>query len=563
MHKHWSALFWGALLLVMGSGSASAAARPQFTLTVSSSQAKVRQPIWFRLLVKNLAGPKRYLFRVKDAGSAYHPLAQPGSRPTAVLKTDSSGTYWVQGLVLVGRGPHHNHWQTAWVSPPRVIYVGPVVSLQVAKTSVAQGSTDRLSAVSSGVFHPRYRFVARQHTSGWIPLGPFSVRPHLSWDVRLPGLWQIAVQTESPGGGIVESTPSSVSVYGPASAIQLVPSQKVWVADGLETELLTATVVDAEGDPVTDYQGHGLLQLTQSQGAIAAWGNSTAQLTPAATGTSLPLRFVNGSASVVLQAGTAISTDALTASIGTGITGSLNISAVAQVASQIGLATSSQWLIANESGNPANYSAEVLDQVGEPMLSGTYALTARLDGPGQFQDLTAGPDTVTYTGGQGPAPVTVYSIAGSLGPVTLTLSYPGLASANLTVPAILGGQPYQMGVSASQTTLRDGQSTTLTLTQLTRTGQVCDPASLDNSGYVVSITNANGSPASGFTLDGATYTGPTSFAVATGPNFFYAVSQPVTLGVTTANPGTYLVTVADADGLWKTSAPLTITVEGS
>lgn len=551
-------------------GSAQAAVHHVKTpvhLHISRHQIPVGGTIILRASLAPRHGAARILFRVRRGSGRWIAVRRPRASSMAAIRLSRGGTYWVQAVAM--RTVHRQGKpavEARAASQPQVVYVGASASLTVATPSLAAGTAATFSAKAANVADAQYRVQYRPMGGRWsAPLGFGVSHDHVQVRLANPGPYQARVEVRTPGGIPIASPAVSFRVYGSPSAIELMPSRKVWVADGAEQETLTARVVDAKGDVVSNYQGAGTLSDPHAAGAISSWGGAAANLTQIQSHASVPLQFVNGQASVVLQAGFAQASDVLTAastiSASQVVTGSITISAAAQVPSSIGLQALSPYLIANESGNPANYTVAVDDQAGEPMLSGTYALTGAIVGPAQFHDLTAGPDTLTYQGGQGPAPITLYSVAGATGPVALTVSYPGLSSALVTVPALLGGQPYQMGVSAQNTTLKAGQSTTLTLTQLTKAGGVCDPASLDNSGYVVSITTAQGNPASGFSLGGIPYVGQSlSFAVAAGPNFFYAVSQPVPLTVTSAPPGTYDIVVADADGLWKSSAPLVLTV---
>ncbi len=538
-------------------------AHPRATVVLQSSTvlAQRQEQVVLTVHTKAISGPIKYAFRVKAATGGWMTIKRLGPGDEAVFRPARDGTYWLQGVVRYGAG---RHMQTL-ISSPSALYVGPRPALSASTQSLPAGHTVVLTAQAGAVAHAQYQFWYRPQAGHWAALDSFSAKDRLGLRLSGPGPYEVKVEVRSPQGVPVASAPVAITAYGAPAAIDLIPGRSVWVADGTESETLTAKVVDSQGDVVSDFDGSGSLIATSANGAVSQWGQSLASLTPLAGGDHLALTFVHGVALAWIQAGSDAATDDFSASAalagGKVLSGSTSITAVPQVASAISLTATSTYLIANESGNPANYVANVVDQVGEPMLTGTYTLAASIQGPGQFQDLTQGPDTVTINAGIGPAAVTVYSIAGELGPVTLTLSAPNLKSAAVTVPAILGGQPYQFGVSAAQTTLAPGQSTTLTLTQLTKTGGVSDPASLDNSGYVVSITAANGSAATGFSLDGVAYTGtPVEFAVAGGPNFFYAVSQPVTLTVTDAAPGSYDIVVADADGLWKPSPPLTMTV---
>lgn len=568
MHKGWiTAVGASVLMLSLWSGAASAKTHAQVLLHLSGHQVSQNGQVLLKASSIGLRGNVDYSFRIKTAKSGWHTIRRLNPIRVATLKLRNPGTYWVDAVVIPHVALTHQDWHASRVSAPQIVYAGASASLTISAASVAETGHASLTAKSLGVVDPLYRFVKRSGNGPWTALNPFSRRNTLSPTMSVPGSYQLAVQVQTAGGPVVQSAPVALSVYGQAASIKMTPSQKVWVGDGLETEMLTATVVDAEGDPVTNYNGSGTLSDTNPLGAISQWGTSAASLAAVQSGAHLSLTFVNGQASVVLKAGTRVASDTLTASSTVAsnqvLTGSTTVATVAQSATGIMLKALSAYLIANESGNPAHFTAVVTDQAGEPMLSGTYPLTATISGAGQFSNLTAGPDTITYMGAQGPVPITVYSMAGSLGPVALNVSYAGLPSVSAPIQAILGGQPYRMGVSATKTTLQDGQSTTLTLTQLTQSGGVSDPASLDNSGYVVSITTANGTSATGFSLNGVAYTGSAMvFSVATGPNFFYAVSQPLTLAVTTAAPGIYEIIVADADGLWKTSMPLSISIQG-
>ncbi len=566
MRKQWgSALGVSVLMLSIMTGLALAKVRPRAVVLMKSHLINPGWRITVSTQAHGLRGPLDFAYRVRASNGRQVALRRMAPTNGFIFKPPRPGTYWIQARVMTRSALKQKAWKHEVFSAPTAVYVGTSPALTLSAPSIPLGSTLSMTMSSQGVAHPQYEWAYRPLDGRWTFAGSYGSATQASLTLRKPGPYQAEVLVKTPHGPVITSQLVGFSVYGAPAAIKLALSHRLWVADGKETEMLTASVVDSQGDVVRNYSGTGTLMDQGAQGAISAWGSDLDRLTAVASGEKQPLTFTNGQARLFLQAGTVVTSDRLTAtSSGANnqvLTGNTMVSTTAQVATALKLTTRDTYIIANESGNPATYRATVDDQVGEPMLSGTYSLTGAITGPGQFHNLTQGPDTVTYTGGAGSTPITVYSIAGSLGPMTLTLAGGGLARQAITIPAILGGQPYQMGVCAANTQLKNGESTPLTLTQLTKTGAVSDPASLDNSGYIVSITSANGNPATGFTLGGAPYTGtPMSFAVATGPNYFYAVSQPVTLTATNAAPGTYEITVADADGLWKTSNPLTITV---
>ena len=557
---------WGSLLgipvIVMSAvpGVAAAHAKPHLNLKISAVDVNHLKTVTVTAALSHPIKGVRYTFWEKSVGGAWHLLRRRNYAPRTQVRGTAVGTFWLEARAAV----HQKHgWRTLAVSAPQSLYVGAYDNL-AALSSIAEGSAATIRASSGVIVHPLYQF-SYQSPGGQWTTGSFGTVSTFSPPTATPGVYHARVGVKTPGGRILTSREISWDVFGPAASLKLTLStaknNEPWVADGQEQGQVTVSVVDAEGDVVTNYNGSGTITDSSPAGAIQSWGAANAKLGTEAA--SQPLAFQNGLAQVAIQAGTTIATDSLTAGLTppeSGVTGTLNVTTVAQRATAVEVVPTDAYMIANESGNPATFDVSVTDQAGEPMLTGSYNLTGTLNGPGQFHDLTQGPDIITYAGGKSPTQVTIYSMAGAWGNVGLDVMGTGLASGSATIPAILGGQPYQMGVSANKTTLQDGQSTTLTLTQLTKQGGVSDPASLDNSGYVVAILNANGNPATGFELDGVAYTGSQQFAVAAGPNFFYAVSQPVTLTATTAAPGTYTIIVSDADGLWKASQPLTITV---
>lgn len=558
---------WGNLLaipMLLGwslPGVAAAHAKPHLNLKISAVDVSHLKKVVLTATLSQPIKGVRYTFWEERVGGTWHHLGRKGYGPRTYLAGTAPGTFWVEARASVR---HQHGWSTLAMSAPESLYVGAYARLS-ALSSVAQGSTEAIRAFSGHIVHPLYQF-SYQPPGGQWTTEPFGSASSFTPPTATPGVYHARVAVKTPGGRAMASRPCTWDVFGPAASLTMTlatAQQAPWVADGLEQGKVMVTVVDAEGDVVTNYNGTGTITDASPAGAIQSWG--AAQTALGTQPASQTLTFRNGLAHVAIQAGTRPTTDSLTAALSapaSAVTGALNVTAVAQNATGIQVVPEDPYMIANESGNPATFGVSVTDQAGEPMLTGSYNLTATLTGPGQFHDLTQGPDIVTYTGMSSPTPtpVTVYSMAGSSGGVVLDVAGVGLGTGSAKTPAILGGQPAQMGVSAGQTTLKNGQSTTLTLTQLTQQGGVCDPASLDNSGYVVTILDANGNPATGFALDGAPYTGPQQFALAAGPNDFYAVSQPVTLTAITAAPGLYTVIVSDADGLWKASQPLTIDI---
>ncbi|NMP22907.1 hypothetical protein [Sulfobacillus harzensis] len=554
------------VLLSLLPNMAEAQARPTVWFHLSSTNVRVRQVVTINAGEQGLKGPEDDALWMKAPNGHWQALYHMGPASRFSVRFSRPGTYTLQVRIMPRQALWKHLWKETQYSAPQVVYVGGSVSLSPSVDSAAKGTTVKLAASDSHIAHPLYQFHIKTPQSAIITT-PFQKAADFAHAWSMPGVYRAWVDVKTPGGPAVQSRPVAFDVYGPAVGIRFHQGQHQWVADGTETETLAMAVVDAEGDVVSNFNGTGTLTDTTAAGAVSAWGPSPRALSSLYQGMSLPLAFKNGMANMTLQAGSAVAADALEASAaedphGPSLSGKATIATEAQKAAAIKLTALDTYLIANESANEADYQVSVVDQVGEPMLSGTYTLAATIQGPAQFEGFGQGPNTVTYTGGAGPTPLTIYSIAAETGKVTLRLSGSGFKTVSTSLPAVLGGQPYRMGVSALPAILSNGQTATLTLTQVTKSGGLPDPASLDNSAYVVSITDANGNPAQGFTLDGAPYTGPVSFPVAPGANDFYAVSQTVALQAVDVSPGKYTIVVSDQDGLWKPSTPFVITVKG-
>lgn len=145
--------------------------------------------------------------------------------------------------------------------------------------------------------------------------------------------------------------------------------------------------------------------------------------------------------------------------------------------------------------------------------------------------------------------------------MTLTARVAGLPTATSVVQAVLGGQPYQESLSAANLTVKAGNSTTVTLTQVTKTGGLSDPASLNNDGYLISASNQQGQAVGGLSINGISLATPVTVPMAVGPNWFYAMKQNVTLSVgNNVAPGTYMLTVSDPLNILQPSKTLIITI---
>jgi hypothetical protein len=410
------------------------------------------------------------------------------------LALHHAGSYLIRAYAFSGAAWQQREWAAGVPSNAVAVFVGARATLAVSQSAAPVGHAVELIAHSHGISHPRYQFWVENPEGRWSVRLGYSRQRALWLPLSQPGRYRVIAYVKAANApatpqGALPTAEQTVVAYGSPAAMTITPSQTVWVADNRDRAQLTLTVTDAEGDLVRDANGQAALTLIPPAGGLVSV-KSDAGWQPIASKTTLSIPIVAGQGTLTLRAGPQPGPVTLSASW-PGLSAAVTIVQTPQVATAIRIAPQNAFLIANESGNPAQFLVQVDDQAGFPMLSGTYSLSARIAGDtGQFHNLTQGPVPLTVVGGNGPTALTVYSIAAGLGPMTLDVRGPGLLGAQVTIPAILGGQPEQLGVSAATTTLMSGQSTVLTFTQLTATGGVSDPASLDNGGYTVHLETA-------------------------------------------------------------------------
>jgi len=500
-------------------------------------------------------------FWVENPSGVWHQYLAPTGKTAVVIPASTPGSYVVEAYAFSQTAWNRHDWSAGIPSNRAALFVACQATLAVNQTAGSVGQTVTATAVSQGISSPQYQLWVENPAGAWSRLTGYSNVNSASWVLSQMGTYHVIGYVKTPdapasAAGALATAMETVTAYGSPAGLTLGGGGTPWVADGHDPVTVPIRVVDAVGDTVGNANGIASVTLRPAPGtSVTLQTAAGGQAIAAPTTVSVPI--TNGLGRLTLDAGTVPGTLQITASLA-GLAASETLSQTAQVPTAITLSPQDHFLIANESGNPAAFAVNVVDQAGYPMLSGSYPLNATILGDtGQFHDLTQGPDSVTVVGGNGPTSLTVYSIAAGLGPMTLNVTGTGLTSAQVTIPALLGGQPAQMGVSAETTSLPDGQSTTLSLTELTKSGGISDPASLDNSGYTVTIEDSTGNGITGgFTLNGVPYTGPVTFPTAVGPNYFYAISQPVSLAVTTASVGTYYIVVSDPSNLLKPSTAL-------
>jgi hypothetical protein len=349
------------------------------------------------------------------------------------------------------------------------------------------------------------------------------------------------------------SATAEVVVYGAASGVTLSPATATVVADGEATDAVTLNVVDANGNPVTDF--NGTVNVSATSG-VTYLQNGTA-LTP-----------VNGMVSVAVTNGTAtldvgkvsvpglsiqLTPSGLTSSNGVSTAASvtytpLTLTSAPQVATSLKIVGAPTYLDANTQGTETSPIAVVVeDQAGYPMLSGTESVEVNVSGPATLVNSTNGQLSLAYDGFAAPAgsantsaSFMLASEQGETGPITITATSPGLAAASASVQAVVAGVPAQMAATLSANSFAEGSAgITLNLQ-----AEDAEGVPVNDTQPVSVLVTRQGSttPASNILVNGQAASANTTVTL----NSTGALAVTLADNGNGANAGTYTVTISPA-----------------
>lgn len=346
----------------------------------------------------------------------------------------------------------------------------------------------------------------------------------------------------SPGSYTIEGRSGGatgtvqVAIYGTAAGLKVVTPQNV-VANGESSESVQVEVVDSSGNVVANSTDQIGLQ-TDSNAALGLLGAGGTVDPANTTETSVA---VNGVATFSGQAGlVAGSVTNLTAADETNVSVpsvTAQVTAVAQVPTAISLTAVSPYIDANGTNGSDALSAVVNDQVGYPMISGSYTVSFSASGPANFSGSSTAAG-VYYGPSKAPAVATLGDVQGSTGTVTVTASATTVTSATATLTAVIAGAPAQVAISEAQTITAD-QSATYTVSVE------------DSHGYPVPLGTAT-SPA---TID----LSASDPSATISPSVAFTGQASQTFSVSDTAAGSYTLTASDPTGT-LTSGTSTLTV---
>lgn len=367
-----------------------------------------------------------------------------------------------------------------------------------------------------------------------------------------PGIYTLTA-TYSVDGRTYTGT-TQVTVCGPPAGLVIaVPSPPV--ANGYTQVQVRVKVVDAQGNLVVNDTG---TQITLGNvGAAVAMTGTMIQTT------------LDGIATFTMTGGTVPGVESVLTATDTAIhssggTVATQISSVPQIPTSVAI-TGPTEITANGAGTTATLQVQLLDQAGQPILNGTYALTASVSGAGTFIGGSTTPETVVYTGnglGDNKAPhatVTVQDIQSETGPITVDVGGHGITSASATVQAVIGGVPNHITVTApNQVSVSRDTMATAGVTFTISATDVAGLVSTVNAPVLIAVYDSSGQIAQNILVDGQAQTsipgGYTDTAALQNGHFTLTDTS------SSSDVGTYTVQVSSPTGGLSSASPATLTV---
>jgi len=435
----------------------------------------------------------------------------------------------------------------------QLLPAGATVSVSASNPSLAPNSNEKLSVVVKNTDGTTYTLPSTatvsysvDNANGFVNQASGSQSAQLV--VTSNGTYNVTATVDG-----TTSAPYAVNVYGNMASVKLTAANASPIANSVASDTVTATAVDANGNTVGNFNGTAVVTLTGTA-VTAATGTAQAGDVTVNGNNTYTLTFTNGVATMNVISG---STPGLSSSINavytaTGATSTstatLALTTAQQVATGLQVTSNNKFVSANTSQS-TQFSVTVVDQTGNPMLTGAYSYNVNLTGSGS---LDGAPTTGVFVGSQTPNPINVYSVQGQTGAISLTASATGLQSGTASVQSVIAGVSSKLAatpVSGDTTSFAESANTILTLGAVDANGY---PAVYPSGGFIAYVTDASGATATNIKINGAAVStaGVLVPAWSVGsPNPSLTFSD--TMGG--ADAGTYTVTVKDSSGnVWST-----------
>lgn len=491
---------------------------------------------WFAQVLCNIAGVSY------DSGNAYDALNQARAKGWF----DNTDDKTANPNYYLSRGEMAQVMENFFIALDQKAFTGVVTSatLAAASANTSAGTSDALTITAKDATGATVDLTKGTHTVTYNVTSSNAANAAITssgnFVATQPGTYTVTATVDG-----ITTAAASIVVAGAAAGMTLTPASATLVANGASTDAVTLQVVDASGNPVSNFNG---TVTVADSGQYLVDANGALQFTLAG------VAVTNGKATVTVQASTTVgasytltasalqatgASSAVTDANGNGVTATATISQVSQVATGL-VVTPSAASVENNASTQDKFTVQVVDQAGKAMLVGTYPVTLAISGPGTFD---ASVQTTTAYVGNGLSTTVVngsiWSEIGVSGTVTVTATSAGLTAGTANIASVVVGAPKALKLAvdaASANTFVAGVG--------------------NNSVLDITTVDANGNPVND---PGATYTAAVTQGSTTVTSGVYAnvVGSKVTVTGTVA--GTYTITVNSSDGLTAAAQDVTVT----
>ncbi|NMP22906.1 beta strand repeat-containing protein [Sulfobacillus harzensis] len=348
---------------------------------------------------------------------------------------------------------------------------------------------------------------------------------------------------------------------GAPATVKLSAASSSLVADGQATDTITATVVDANGNTVANFNGSAKVIIPTAGGT---WTNGT----PNGTNDWVWVNFTNGVGTATLDAPannpntteTINSAELMSGANGTGAAvspiayGNTDLSYGTPSATSISL-TPTLANVSNNSATEDPVSVSINDQADQAMTTGSPVyVTFTITGPGSFVDGSSETTLSRYVTPGSNYTLPVYSVQGVSGTIQVSASAAGLTSMPISIGSVETTPASAFKLTSQQETLSSSMvvdGTTL-------------PAGTTYTVYTAQTVDANGIPVAA--QDNLTLSDSTTANGGTEALYYYnysaanGVGNQITGGAlqTSATTGQAQFAVFNTSAM---SSPATITVD--
>ena len=274
--------------------------------------------VTFQAQASGITNPE-YQFWVEEPNGQWVDAQNYSTSSTFTLNNVQAGNYLVAVYVMTPQQIAAQEWSQAVTTLADGVFVNSAVAVSASPGQPTAGQAVTLTASSQNVSNPQYQFWYKDPSGTWHQSGYYSSSATYTFTPSQTGAYEYVVYVKSPLAvndheGALQSTTGSFTVVGAATGVQFGSftdgaNLHTLVEDSMDAGSMTLTVVDANGTPVTNYNGPVDVYIATPNGDTLVAPNAQLAGSPQPTSALTPWQYtaVNGVVTVTVQSGTTLS----------------------------------------------------------------------------------------------------------------------------------------------------------------------------------------------------------------------------------------------------------------